>query len=83
MKRRDFLVMGGATEPIAAALKESYAPDMPLAEAIGDCLDHPEKLDRYRHNGLRHAASKHGFDDYAQRHLDLYQELAKESRHGS
>lgn len=30
-----FLVMGGATEPIAAALKKSYAPDMALAEAIG------------------------------------------------
>ncbi|MET9199080.1 proteasome subunit alpha [Gordonia sp. NPDC003585] len=29
-----FLVMGGATEPIAAALKESYQPDLDLAGAV-------------------------------------------------
>ncbi|MCR5976497.1 proteasome subunit alpha [Gordonia jinghuaiqii] len=29
-----FLVMGGQTEPIAAALKDSYQPDLPLAEAV-------------------------------------------------
>jgi glycosyltransferase involved in cell wall biosynthesis len=49
-----------------------------LTKAIEDCLDNPDKLDRYRQNGLRHVASKHGFEDYAQRHLDLYQVLAKE-----
>ena len=52
-----------------------------LTKAIEDCLDHPEKLDRYRRKGLQHATSKHGFDDYARRYLDLYQELAKEKRH--
>ncbi|MGW0038565.1 proteasome subunit alpha [Gordonia sp. NPDC003376] len=30
-----FLVMGGATESIAAALRESYQPDLPLAGALG------------------------------------------------
>lgn len=30
-----FLVMGGNTEPIAAALRETYRPDMELGEAIG------------------------------------------------
>ncbi|WLP90875.1 proteasome subunit alpha [Gordonia sp. NB41Y] len=30
-----FLVMGGATESIAAALRESYQPDLPLAQALG------------------------------------------------
>ncbi len=29
-----FLVMGGATESIAAALRESYQPDLPLSEAV-------------------------------------------------
>ncbi|MEP9392433.1 proteasome subunit alpha [Gordonia sp. VNQ95] len=29
-----FLVMGGATESIAAALKETYRPDLPLAQAL-------------------------------------------------
>ena len=29
-----FLVMGGATEPIAAALKESYQPDLELGAAV-------------------------------------------------
>jgi glycosyltransferase involved in cell wall biosynthesis len=52
-----------------------------LAAAIADCLDHPEKLERFRENGLRHAAEKHGFQDYARRYLDLYLELAKEKRH--
>jgi glycosyltransferase involved in cell wall biosynthesis len=51
-----------------------------LAHAIGDCLDHPEKLARYRENGLRHAVKNHGFDDYARRYLDLFLELAKEKR---
>lgn len=54
-----------------------------LTQAIEDCLDNPDKLDQYRRNGLRHVASKHGFEDYAQRHLDLYQELAKEQRYES
>lgn len=54
-----------------------------LTQAIEDCLDNPDKLDLYRQNGLRHVASKHGFEDYAQRHLDLYQELAKEQRYES
>ena len=51
-----------------------------MAVAIGDCLDHPEKLARLRENGLRHAVQKHGFDDYARSYLNLYQELAKEKR---
>lgn len=29
-----FLVMGGATEPIAAALRETYQPDLELAQAV-------------------------------------------------
>ena len=29
-----FLVMGGTTEPITAAMREAYQPDLPLAEAL-------------------------------------------------
>ena len=52
-----------------------------LAQAIGDCLDNPGLLDRYRQNGLRHVAAKHSFEDYARRYLELYQELAKSKLH--
>lgn len=51
-----------------------------LAQAIEDCLDNPERLERYRHAGLNHATSKHGFDAYARGYLDLYQELVREKR---
>lgn len=35
----DFLVMGGTTEPIAAALRESYRPDLDLAQALRVSVD--------------------------------------------
>ncbi|QRY64142.1 proteasome subunit alpha [Gordonia sp. PDNC005] len=31
---RSFLVMGGSTEPVVAAMKDAYRTDMPLAEAL-------------------------------------------------
>ncbi|MGC4932304.1 proteasome subunit alpha [Gordonia sp. DT30] len=34
-----FLVMGGATESIAAALKEAYAPDLELAQALSMAVE--------------------------------------------
>ncbi|MDL9935904.1 proteasome subunit alpha [Gordonia sp. ABSL1-1] len=34
-----FLVMGGTTEPIVAALRESYEPDLDLARAVGIAVD--------------------------------------------
>lgn len=49
--------------------------------AMERCLDNPDQLESYRRNGLRHVMAKHGFDDYARRYLELYQELAKEDRH--
>ena len=49
--------------------------------AMERCLDNPDQLASYRRNGLQHVTAKHGFDDYARRYLELYQELAKEDRH--
>ncbi|MGW0044704.1 proteasome subunit alpha [Rhodococcus sp. NPDC003348] len=36
---QQFVVMGGATEPILTALKESYRPGLPLAEAVAVAVD--------------------------------------------
>ena len=51
-----------------------------LAKAITDCLEHPERMDVYRCNGIRHVSSKHSFEEYAHRYLNLYQKIAKENR---
>lgn len=57
-----------------------YGDAAALARSIEDCLDNPERLEAYRRNGMRHVASKHGFEDYANRYWELYQKLAKEKR---
>lgn len=51
-----------------------------FAQAISDCLGNPKRWNTYRENGLRHLATKHSYDAYMRRYLDLYQNLAKEKR---
>jgi glycosyltransferase involved in cell wall biosynthesis len=47
-----------------------------LSNAIEKCLNDSDLIEKFRRNGLKHVESKHTFETYAHRYLDLYTQLA-------